>query len=182
MSELLLRSASWRAVTPASAGWRYLSFRVETLARGEERRRDSGDEELALVPLVGSCTVVSDEGEWEVGGRAHVFAPCTRGGPCPALDDPRDWCHEDRAFRPPRRLAALMQRTGLRVEVRDRPLNTLKELSWTLQGNEKQIFDKALYDGDDAVTEIRLTPRDEKTIRVTAVDDNAVKERTSFRR
>jgi ribosomal protein RSM22 (predicted rRNA methylase) len=49
------------------------------------------------------------------GGRAHVFAPCTRAGSCPALDDPRDWCHEDRPFRPPPRLAALMQRTGLRT-------------------------------------------------------------------
>jgi 5-deoxy-glucuronate isomerase len=78
VSELLRRSGSWRAVTPASAGWRYLSFRVETLARGEERRLDSGDEELALVPLVGSCTVVSDEGEWEVGGRANVFAGLPR--------------------------------------------------------------------------------------------------------
>jgi ribosomal protein RSM22 (predicted rRNA methylase) len=48
------------------------------------------------------------------GGSAYVFAPCTRRGPCPALDDPRDWCHEDRSFRPPPRLALLMQRTGLR--------------------------------------------------------------------
>src|SRR5262249_42481490 len=46
---------------------------------------------------------------------AHVFAPCTRRGPCPALDDPRDWCHEDRPFAPPPRLAALAHRTGLRL-------------------------------------------------------------------
>ncbi len=47
-------------------------------------------------------------------GDAHVFAPCTRQGPCPALDDERDWCHEDRPFRPPPRLHSLMTRTGLR--------------------------------------------------------------------
>jgi ribosomal protein RSM22 (predicted rRNA methylase) len=47
-------------------------------------------------------------------GAAHVFAPCTRRGPCPALDDPRDWCHEDRPFAAPPRLASLMHRTGLR--------------------------------------------------------------------
>lgn len=48
-------------------------------------------------------------------GAARVFAPCTRTGPCPALDDPRDWCHEDRPFQPPPRLAELARRTGLRT-------------------------------------------------------------------
>jgi len=47
-------------------------------------------------------------------GGVHVFAPCTHERPCPALVDPRDWCHEDRPFQPPPRLAALMRRTGLR--------------------------------------------------------------------
>jgi SAM-dependent methyltransferase len=47
-------------------------------------------------------------------GIGHVFAPCTRSGPCPALTDRRDWCHEDRPFQPPSRLAGLMTRTGLR--------------------------------------------------------------------
>jgi ribosomal protein RSM22 (predicted rRNA methylase) len=48
-------------------------------------------------------------------GDAHVFAPCTRRGPCPALDDPRDWCHEDRRTTPAPRLAELSRRTGLRA-------------------------------------------------------------------
>lgn len=31
-----------------------------------------------------------------------ILAPCTHGGPCPALQDPKGWCHEDRAWtRPP---------------------------------------------------------------------------------
>jgi ribosomal protein RSM22 (predicted rRNA methylase) len=46
----------------------------------------------------------------------HVFAPCTRrGAPCPALADPADWCHEDRPFAAPPRLAELSRTTGLRA-------------------------------------------------------------------
>jgi ribosomal protein RSM22 (predicted rRNA methylase) len=48
-------------------------------------------------------------------GRGHVFAPCTRtDAPCPALADPSDWCHEDRALQLPRRTAALARLTHLR--------------------------------------------------------------------
>jgi ribosomal protein RSM22 (predicted rRNA methylase) len=48
-------------------------------------------------------------------GLAHVFAPCTRAGaPCPALADPDDWCHEDRAARLPPRTAELARLTHLR--------------------------------------------------------------------
>lgn len=46
---------------------------------------------------------------------AEVFAPCTRArAPCPALADPRDWCHEDRPVRLPPRARALADATGLR--------------------------------------------------------------------
>jgi precorrin-6B methylase 2 len=49
------------------------------------------------------------------GGHGHVFAPCTRtGAPCPALADPRDWCHEDRPLQLPRRTAELARLTHLR--------------------------------------------------------------------
>jgi ribosomal protein RSM22 (predicted rRNA methylase) len=47
-------------------------------------------------------------------GAASVCAPCTRAGPCPALDDPTDWCHECRLWTPPPELRALGQATGLR--------------------------------------------------------------------
>lgn len=48
-------------------------------------------------------------------GRGHVFAPCTHGlAPCPALADPSDWCHEDRALALPRRTAELARLTHLR--------------------------------------------------------------------
>lgn len=45
----------------------------------------------------------------------HVFAPCTRrSAPCPALADPDDWCHEDRALVLPPRTAELARLTHLR--------------------------------------------------------------------
>ncbi len=46
---------------------------------------------------------------------AHVFAPCTHAvTPCPALADPRDWCHEDRPLTLPPRAAQVATVTGLR--------------------------------------------------------------------
>lgn len=48
-------------------------------------------------------------------GSGHVFAPCTRrSAPCPALTDPDDWCHEDRAVVLPPRTAELARLTHLR--------------------------------------------------------------------
>jgi ribosomal protein RSM22 (predicted rRNA methylase) len=48
-------------------------------------------------------------------GAVHVFAPCTRHAvPCPALADPTDWCHEDRAVTLPPRTAELARLTHLR--------------------------------------------------------------------
>lgn len=48
------------------------------------------------------------------GRLAHVFAPCVRQGPCPALLHPDDWCHEDRPVELPPRAAELGAATGLR--------------------------------------------------------------------
>ena len=42
------------AITPESAGWQYLSFAVLTLEPGEVYAGDSGDLELAIVPLSGA--------------------------------------------------------------------------------------------------------------------------------
>src|SRR5207245_1477689 len=70
---LLLRSGEWQEVSPALAGWRYLSFRV--LALDGRARLDTGDEEVVVVPLGGDAVV---RGEWEVGGRADVFAGLPR--------------------------------------------------------------------------------------------------------
>jgi 5-deoxy-glucuronate isomerase len=69
MSELLLQ-AGFAPVTPATAGWRYLSFRVETGVFAAE----AGEEEVALVPLSGRCRVEAEGESWELGGRDSVFA------------------------------------------------------------------------------------------------------------
>jgi 5-deoxy-glucuronate isomerase len=70
MTELLLRHGSWEQVTPESAGWSYLDFGVRTGAFASE----TGAGEIALVPLSGKARVEAEGQEWELGGRANVFA------------------------------------------------------------------------------------------------------------
>ncbi len=71
MSHLLLRAGTWSGVTPSSAGWRYLTFTVERLARAVERET-SGDE-TAIVLLAGSCSVRTGGRTFELGPRPSVF-------------------------------------------------------------------------------------------------------------
>lgn len=59
-------------VTPASAGWDYLTFRVIKLQPGETYREASGGNELALVPLEGSGTLAVEGQQWTV-SRESVF-------------------------------------------------------------------------------------------------------------
>ena len=73
MSDLLLRDGEWDVVDPGSAGWRYLSFRVDRLRDGENVTRNTGGEEIALVPLGGRCAVDTGGERYELGGRASVF-------------------------------------------------------------------------------------------------------------
>jgi 5-deoxy-glucuronate isomerase len=62
-------------ITPELAGWEYISFQARRLAAGEAFSGDTGDTELALIPLGGSVDVESSRGSWAgVGGRANVFA------------------------------------------------------------------------------------------------------------
>ena len=73
MSDLLLRDGEWDVVDPGSAGWRYLSFRVDRLRDGENVARNTGGEEIALVPLGGRCAVDTGGERYELGERASVF-------------------------------------------------------------------------------------------------------------
>lgn len=59
-------------VTPASAGWQYLSFRVVALAAGETYTVVTGGEEMALVPLQGEGAVQVDGEQFEL-ARSSVF-------------------------------------------------------------------------------------------------------------
>ena len=85
MTKLLLRHGEWDDVDPASAGWRYLSFRVERQLDGEAVKRRTEDEEIALVSLGGRFAAESEGERWELGGRATVF-----DGMPSALYVPRD--------------------------------------------------------------------------------------------
>jgi 5-deoxy-glucuronate isomerase len=73
VSDLLLRRGTWREVTPASAGWRFLSFAVEELGDGERRPGETGEEEVALVLLSGRVRVEAEGASWELGPRAGVL-------------------------------------------------------------------------------------------------------------
>lgn len=61
-------------ITPASAGWDYLSFDVRRLDAGGRWSFATGEHELALVNLTGRYSVVSSRGSWSgIGGRRNVF-------------------------------------------------------------------------------------------------------------
>jgi len=105
-------------------------------------------------------------------GAASVFAPCTRRGPCPALVDPRDWCHEDRSFQPPPRLADLARRTGLRTHGLKFAYLTLRRTAEPLvdapSGKALRVVSDALDQkgtvervvcGDDGRTRLRVLRR-----------------------
>ncbi|MCB0023693.1 MAG: 5-deoxy-glucuronate isomerase [Caldilinea sp.] len=59
-------------VTPQSAGWQYLSFRVVVLAAGERTTIQTGGEEVAIVPLQGAGTLAVDGNTYAL-SRSGVF-------------------------------------------------------------------------------------------------------------
>ena len=61
-------------ITPAEAGWDYITFQARRLAQGQSWSFGSGENELAIVNLTGRYTVTSSRGEWHgIGGRTSVF-------------------------------------------------------------------------------------------------------------
>ena len=68
---LLHRAGEWDEITPETAGWRLLSFRVERLS-GSDRGR-TGGEETAIVLLAGRIRVEADGARFELGPRAGIF-------------------------------------------------------------------------------------------------------------
>lgn len=60
------------AITPQSAGWRYLSYSVVTLGAGESCTVDTDGVETALVPLSGAGRVTVDDAAFEL-SRSGVF-------------------------------------------------------------------------------------------------------------
>ena len=46
----------------------------------------------------------------------HVYSPCLFSGKCPALANPKDWCHEDIPWAPPALVKEIDKLTGLRKD------------------------------------------------------------------
>ena len=62
-------------ITPDLAGWQLLNFAARRLPPSEVWSWETGENELALVWLGGSCDVSSDHGAWKgIGGRKDVFS------------------------------------------------------------------------------------------------------------
>lgn len=78
-------TALLNGVTAEQAGWELLNFEIHRIALGECWGRETGEGELGLVILGGSCRVESNRGEWSrIGERSDVF-----GGMGSALYLPR---------------------------------------------------------------------------------------------
>ena len=60
-------------VTPAQAGWSWSSLRVLTLAPGGSHAFETGDEEVLVLPLAGSCVVSCAGVDHALEGRTGVF-------------------------------------------------------------------------------------------------------------
>ena len=62
------------SVTPASAGWRYISFSAPQLAPGEALTLSDNSNELCVVVLSGIVSAQTEEHHWkEIGQRMSVF-------------------------------------------------------------------------------------------------------------
>ena len=78
-SPLLVRplqgTNEYMRVTPETAGWNLLNFAARKLRQGDAWRYETGENELALVVLGGSCAVSSNWGVWQrIGRRLDVFS------------------------------------------------------------------------------------------------------------
>ena len=61
-------------VTPDAAGWDYSGLRVLHLTAGDGHTFGTGDDEMIVLPLRGSCTVACGDRTIELAGRDGVFA------------------------------------------------------------------------------------------------------------
>jgi 5-deoxy-glucuronate isomerase len=60
-------------LTSEGAGWSFCSLRVLVLGAGESQVLDSGEEELLVLSLSGSCSVACGTERFELAGRSSVF-------------------------------------------------------------------------------------------------------------
>jgi 5-deoxy-glucuronate isomerase len=71
MTEMLVE------VTPETAGWGFSGVRVVQLSPGDRYEWSTGDDEVLVVPLSGSCAVSCAAGSAELAGRDSVFTGIT---------------------------------------------------------------------------------------------------------
>ncbi|HSK26729.1 MAG TPA: 5-deoxy-glucuronate isomerase, partial [Jiangellales bacterium] len=64
-------------VTQQEAGWGWSSLRVLELPPRGSHRLQTGEEEMVVLPLAGSCTVTVDGELYELAGRRSVFTGVT---------------------------------------------------------------------------------------------------------
>jgi 5-deoxy-glucuronate isomerase len=147
MSELLVRSP----VTPASAGWEYVGFEVIELGAEPPVSRNTGDTEVCLVVVQGSCTVRSRYGEWsDLGGRDSPF----EGRPDAAYLPPgTDWEVEGRA----------------EVAVCTAPAPTGGATARVLPGAEVEVETRGFGAQERTVTPILMQDRDAESLLVCEV-------------
>ncbi len=103
----------YQTVNAQEADWTYLNFIAQTLKKGESWSFETGDNECAIVPLGGVCSVISNKGEWKnVGRRPDVFSGMphavylsrntqfTVTAESDMLDFACGWCPADKDFEP----------------------------------------------------------------------------------
>jgi 5-deoxy-glucuronate isomerase len=64
-------------ITPERAGWGYTGLGVLDLPAGQAHQGSTGQDEMVVLPLWGSCAVDSDAGGAELAGRPDVFSSVT---------------------------------------------------------------------------------------------------------
>ncbi len=79
-------------------------------------RLDDGGAIVILEPALKEVTRDLHRLRDDLPAGLRVFGPCLTSKPCPMLEGDRDWCHEDRAFRLPKKLERVARGASLRYE------------------------------------------------------------------
>jgi 5-deoxy-glucuronate isomerase len=64
-------------ITPEQAGWRFSGIRIVELAAGGSQELATGEDEVLVLPLRGSCSVEAEGTTYELAGRPDVFTAVT---------------------------------------------------------------------------------------------------------
>ena len=73
-------------------------------------------------------------------GLCTVYSPCLHEGPCPALDHPDDWCHEERPWQTPPAIAAIDREVGFIKDALKFSYLLLRTDGRTIATRSPQIF------------------------------------------